>query len=124
MTLRPALIAAALAFAMPAQAEEVLFKCTFDWRCDPNRKCDDAWLDLRYKVDVETSAVTRLAGDPLTEASLILGDRALTILEAPVSGGTATTTVMLTDGEAVHTDHAIEGVTLSPMIYLGECITF
>jgi len=119
--------AAALAgpgfFSAPAAAEKVIFKCHFDWVCDPNRACADAGLDVRFRVNLETNAVERLGGDALTGAGLILGDRAITILETPVSGGAATTTVMITDGEAARSENLVEGVTLTPMQYLGECIT-
>ena len=126
MTL-PRLIALALASLSlapsPAAAEEVLFKCYFDWVCDPNRKCIDAGLDLRFKVDVEANTVVRLGGEATSSFSLILGDRGLTMLETPISGGTATTTVQISNGWAVHSDHGFDGPDMAPMQYLGDCQT-
>ena len=86
--------------------------------------CQDAGLDARFKVDLETNDVSRIGGNALSQFSLILGDRAITILETPISGGTATTTVKISDGEAVHSENLITGNTLTPMQYLGECVTF
>jgi hypothetical protein len=106
----------------PALAEEITFKCYFDWVCDPNRKCQDAGEDIRFKVDVENNAVTRLGGNEMSQFSLILGDRALTILEITISGGTTTTTIKVSNGEAVHSVNGIEGNTLTPFQYLGECV--
>jgi hypothetical protein len=110
--------------ATPASAESVLFKCFFDWSCDPNRKCQNAGLDVRFRVDTDTNGVTRLGGDPLVTPSMIFGDRAITILEEPISGGLATTTIMLNSGEAVRSENLITGRLLTPMQYLGSCQTF
>ncbi|MCI2398329.1 hypothetical protein [Aliiroseovarius subalbicans] len=105
-----------------AQAEEILFKCLFDGVCDPDRsKCESADLDLRFKVDTEANTVTRLGGNTTSRFSLILGDRALTMLEVPISGGTATTTVLMDGGWAVHSDNGFEGANLSPKQFFGEC---
>ncbi len=108
----------------PAQlaAEEILFRCWFDWVCDPNTRCDHAGEDIRFRVDSETNTVSRIGGNELSAFSLILGDRALTVLETPISGGTTTTTIMIDTGNAVHSENAVSGRDLSPRQYLGECI--
>ena len=122
MSLRVALTLAALLAPLPAAAEEVLFRCWFDGVCDPDRgACDAAELDLRFKVDTETNAVTRLGGTLTSAYSLILGDRSLTMLEVPISGGTATTTVEIGGGWAVHSDNGFDGAALAPKQYFGEC---
>ena len=123
MTARAIIKGAALAvlLALPAQAEEVIFRCYFDWVCDPNRKCQDAGEDIRFRVNLETNGVERLGGNALSKFDLLLGDRALTVLERPVSGGIATTTIMLSGGDAVHSENLIDGRVLSPMQYLGQC---
>ncbi len=107
----------------PLAAEELLFKCYFDWVCDPNRTCTDADLDLRFKVDTETNEVERLGGNPTSTFSLLLGDRGLTMLEVPISGGASTTTVQISNGWAVHSDNGFSGADLAPKQYLGECVT-
>ncbi len=114
-------LALAAGIAPPVQAEEVIFRCFFDWMCDPNRKCIDAGEDIRFRVDLETSTVERIGGNDLSQFDLILGDRALTILERPISGGTATTTIMVSGGDAVHSENLIDGRLLSPRQYLGQC---
>lgn len=121
-------LGAALALTMgaapaPVAAEEVLFKCYFDWVCDPNRKCIDADLDLRFKVDIDNNTVTRLGGNETSSFSLILGDRGVTMLETPISGGPSMTTVQISNGWAVHSDHGFDGADMAPMQYLGECTT-
>lgn len=116
-----------LAMAMlstPVMADEILFKCYFDWGCDPNTKCSDADLDIRFKLDTETNEVTRVGGNQLSTFSTLIGDRAVTFLEIPISGGTTTTTISTQNGLAVHSEHTIEGIDISPRQYLGECITF
>lgn len=107
----------------PAVAEEVFFKCHFDWDCDPNRKCTDADLNLGFHVDTETNSVSKVGGDPTSTFSLILGDRGVTILETMLSGGTATTTVSIMGGDAVHSTQPFDGMDLAPHQYLGECVT-
>ena len=94
---KPAALALAVLFAPPVAAEEVIFRCWFDWMCDPNTRCADAAEDIRFRVDVEANTVTRLGGNALSQFDLLFGDRALTVLERPVSGGTATTTIMLSN---------------------------
>ncbi|MDU8926912.1 hypothetical protein RXV86_05910 [Alisedimentitalea sp. MJ-SS2] len=121
------LIALACAqLALPAQAEEVVIKCYFDWSCDINRKCQDADIDVRFRADAETGTVKRIGGgamSQLDELELILGDRAITILEKPISGGAATTTLMISNGDAVRSENLITGIRLTPMQYLGQCQT-
>ena len=113
----------ALLSASPAQAESVIFKCVFDWSCDINRSCQDAMLDVRFRTDVETTSAERLGGDPTVALEVILGDRALTFLERPISGGAATTTVMIDNGDAVRSENLVTGRLLTPMQYLGSCMT-
>lgn len=110
--------------AMPslASADSFVFRCYFDWVCDPNRSCTDAGKDIRFRIDPETNAVERLGGNDLSDFSLILGDRAVTILETPISGGATTTTILNADGSAVHSENAIDGRVLAPMQYLGTCV--
>ncbi len=118
---RAATLALALA-ATPAAAEEILFKCFFDGVCDPDRStCEAAELDIRFKVDTETNAVERLGGEPTSSYSLILGDRAVTLLEVPISGGTATTTIPTGGGWSVHSDNGFNGADIAPKQYFGEC---
>lgn len=122
--MKHALICLGLALsALPAQAEEIIFKCYFDWVCDPNRKCSDASLDVRFRVDVDTNSVSRIGGDQLSETEVLLGDRALTVLEKPISGGVAATTIMIGNGNAVRAENLITGRDLTPMQYLGNCQT-
>lgn len=105
----------------PAQAGELFFKCQFDWVCDPNRSCGDAALDLRFAVDEETQAARRVGGSDTSVFSVILGDRAVTLLEVPISGGVSVTTVTTRDGAAVHSENALQGTTLEPRQYIGFC---
>lgn len=106
----------------PLVAEEILFRCFFDGVCDPDRmKCEAAGLDIRFKVDTETNTVDRLAGEPTSAFSLILGDRALTVLEVPISGGTVTTTIPMDGGWSVHSDNGFNGAEIAPKQYFGEC---
>ena len=118
-------IAAAVALLLtpaPASAEEILFKCFFDGVCDPDRMtCEASGLDVRFKVDTETNAVEQLGGEPTSAFSLILGDRALTVLEVPFSGGTVTTTIPTGGGWAVHSDNGFNGADIAPKQYFGEC---
>ena len=123
MTRILALLSVLITAAPAVQAEEVIFKCWFDWSCDPNRTCQDAGLDIRFRVDADTNAVSRIGGDPLIVMSLIFGDRAVTILEQPISGGLATTTVMISNGNAVRSENLVTGRDLTPMQYLGTCQT-
>ncbi|MDJ0993985.1 MAG: hypothetical protein QNI90_10450 [Dinoroseobacter sp.] len=110
-----------LVLAQPAQAEEFIFRCFFDWVCDPNRTCQDAGEDIRFRVNPETNAVARIGGNDLSSFTLLIGDRAVTVLEQTISGGTTTTTIMTEDGFAVHSENAITGQLLTPMQYLGTC---
>ncbi len=118
-------LAAAVALLLapaPATAEEILFKCFFDGVCDPDRmKCEASGLDIRFKVDIETNAVEPLGGEPTSAYSLILGDRALTVLEVPFSGGTATTTIPTGGGWSVHSVNGFNGADIAPKQYFGEC---
>jgi hypothetical protein len=118
--------ASVLLSALPAQAQaqDMLFRCTFDWVCDPNRKCQDAQLDIRFKLNSETNQASRIGATGPGTTNVIIGDRAATFVETPISGGVSTTTVKLSDGEAVHSSHAIDGTTLSPMQYLGNCVVY
>jgi len=118
------LVAATSLTALPAQAEQVVFRCYFDWVCDPNTKCDHAGEDIRFRVDLETNSVERIGGNTLSQFELLLGDRAITVLERPISGGTATTTLMLDGGDAVHSENLITGRDLTARQYLGECTAF
>ncbi len=111
----------ALLLAQPVQAEEFVFRCFFDWACDPNRTCQDAAQDVRFRVDPETNAVSRIGGNDLSAYSLLIGDRAVTILEQTISGGTSTTTIMTEDGFSVHSENLVTGQLLTPMQYLGTC---
>ncbi|MCA0873397.1 hypothetical protein LCL97_21405 [Seohaeicola saemankumensis] len=119
-----ALIATTSLTTLPARAEQVVFRCFFDWVCDPNTKCDHAGEDIRFRVDLETNSVERIGGNRLSEFNLLLGDRAITVLERPVSGGTVTTTLMLDGGDAVHSENLISGRELAARQYLGECTAF
>lgn len=110
--------------ALPAQAEQVVFRCFFDWVCDPNTKCDHAGEDIRFRVDLEANTVERIGGNPLSAFDLLLGDRAITFLERPISGGTVTTTVMIDGGDAVHSENLITGRDLTARQYLGNCTAF
>lgn len=103
--------------------EEVVFRCFFDWSCDPNRKCQNANLDVRFRANPATNEVSRIGGDPLVELELFLGDRAITIQELPISGGMTTTTLMINSGDAVRSENVITGRELTPMQYLGSCQT-
>lgn len=117
-------MAASLILATPVSAEMAIFRCTFDWVCDPNRKCDYANLDVRFKVDLVTEKVERIGKkNDLVELEMIFGDRAITILEKPISGGLTSTTLMINDGTAVRSENEIKGHDLAPMQYLGECIS-
>ena len=120
--MRHALTALALAFAAPAAADEILFKCWFDGICDPDRMtCEGAGLDVRFRVDPATGAVEALGGEATSAYSLILGDRALTILEVPFSGGTTTTTIPTGGGWAVHSVNGFNGAEIAPKQYFGQC---
>ena len=122
--LRKCALAASLVLASPVAAEEVIFRCYFDWMCDPNRKCSDAELDVRYKVDLETEAAERIGmKSDLVELDMIFGDRAITILEKPISGGLTSTTLMINDGAAVRSENEVKGRDLAPFQYLGQCIS-
>ena len=110
---------------LAAQAEEViLFKCFFDWKCDPNRKCDNASLDLRIKHDTDTNEAEILGGQgsPLDKVGVHIGDRSVSFLSYQVAGSVDVTTIALMDGEAVHTSHRMDGTTMNPEQYLGECV--
>ena len=107
--------------AAPVRAEEVIFRCIFDWVCDPNRTCSDVAEDIRFRIDLEASTVERIGGNPLSAFQLLLGDRALTVLELPISGGTTSTTIMVDSGDAVHSANHIEGRILEPRQYVGRC---
>ncbi|PSL19425.1 hypothetical protein [Shimia abyssi] len=121
--MKPLLTTALLALApLAAQAEEHIFRCYFDWVCDPNTKCNHAGEDIRFKINIETNAVSRIAGNPLSDFDLIIGDRAITVLERPISGGTTTTTILTDNGDAVHSENAVDGRSLVPRQYLGNCI--
>ncbi|WP_299355658.1 hypothetical protein [uncultured Shimia sp.] len=112
------------AFAVPAAAEGIIFKCFFDWKCDPNRKCDHDGVDIRYKVDLETEVAERIGmKSDLIELEMIFGDRAITIMEKPISGGITTTTLLIDNGDAVRSENEISGRDLAPMQYLGQCIS-
>lgn len=116
-----AIIAAVAVCTGPAAAEDVVFRCAFDWVCDPNTRCDHAAKDIRFRVDVAAGTVSRLGGNNLSDFELLLGDRAITVLERPVSGGAVTTTIMLADGTAVHSENLVTGRELTPMQYVGNC---
>ncbi len=115
--------ASVIAFSpVPAQADEViLFKCFFDWKCDPNRKCIDADLDLRIKHNTDTNEAEVLGRSPLDQIGVHIGDRSVSFLAYQISGAVDVTTIKLMNGEAVHSTHKIDGITLTPMQYLGEC---
>ena len=105
------------------EAEEViLFKCLFDWKCDPNRSCEPASLDRRIKHHIETNAADIASGDPLDRVAVHIGDRSVSFLEMQISGAIDVTTIKLMNGEAVYSSHEIDGTTLTPQQYLGECI--
>ena len=106
----------------PGSAEEMLFRCYFDWMCDPNRTYQDAGLDIRYRLDTETNQATRIGHSGPGRIDAVIGDRAVTFVETPISGGLSTTTVLLGSGDAVHSTHAIDGVTMTPLQYLGNCV--
>ncbi|TCL09430.1 hypothetical protein BXY66_1477 [Shimia isoporae] len=108
--------------AAPVHADQFIYRCWFDWGCDPNTKCDHAGEDVRFRVETETNVVERIGGNPLSVFELVLGDRAVTILERPISGGTTTTTIMLDSGEAVHSENAVSGRDLAPRQFVGECV--
>jgi hypothetical protein len=112
--------------ALPLRAGEGVFGCFFDWACNPDTaRFEGTSEDFRFMADLETHAVPHLGGDPLIQASLILGGRAVTILEMPVSGGTAAAaTIRISNGEAVRSDHRIPGNTPGPRQLPGERITF
>lgn len=113
-----------LLFASPLAAEEIIFRCYFDWVCDPNRKCDHADMDVRYKVDLDTEAAERIGmNSDLVELEMIFGDRAITIMEKPISGGLTSTTLMINDGTAVRSENEVKGRDLAPFQYLGQCIS-
>ena len=105
----------------PARAEQLVVRCFFDWVCDPNRKCVDAGEDVRFRVDTEAQTVSRIGGNDLSTFELLIGDRALSVLEKPISGGTVTTTFLLDSGSAVHSENLITGRDLTPRQFLGEC---
>lgn len=119
--MRPAIIALLAVLAAPVSAEEVIVKCFFDYVCDPNRKCDNATLDLRFRLDSDTNAVERIGGNGTSEFSLILGDRAITVLEQPITGGANTTTILTETGDSVHSANRIDGRALEPRQYVGLC---
>ena len=116
-----ALLLSLLLAATPAHAEQVLFICYFDWVCDPNTKCTEADADIRFRVDIDANTVERIGGNSLSQFRLLLGDRALAILEQTISGGVTTTSIMVDSGDAVHSENSIKGTTLSPRQYLGRC---
>ena len=121
---QPIVLACSLALApVVAQADEIiLFKCSFDWLCDPNRKCVDADLERRIKHNTDTNTAEVLRGNPLNRMAVHIGDRSVSFLEMQISGAVDVTTIKLMNGEAVHSTHAIDGITLNPMQYLGECV--
>lgn len=108
--------------ALPVSAEEVILKCYFDWGCDPNRKCDHADLDIRFRANMETNTVEPVGRKGLSEYELIFGDRAITVLERPISGGVNSLTFLITGGHAVYSRNHIAGIDLEPAQYLGECV--
>ena len=117
-----AAVFATVLLAAPLAAEEILFKCFFDGVCDPDRmKCEASELDVRFKVDTETNEVEQLGGEVTSAYSLILGDRALTVLEVPFSGGTVTTTIPTGGGWSVHSVNGFNGADIAPKQYFGEC---
>ncbi len=107
-----------------APEEVILFKCYFDWKCDPNRKCDHADLNLRIRHNTDSNEATFVGdhGSPLDRIGVHIGDRSVSFLSYQVSGAVDVTTVALMDGEAIHTSHRIKGITMTPEQYLGECI--
>lgn len=121
--MKGALVMVPLIVAGPVSAQEMFFKCYFDWVCDPNRSCQQADLDIRYKVDLDSQTAERLGGNELSDFQIILGDRAVSFLEIPISGGVSTTTVSTMNGDAVHSENAISGIRLEPMQYIGQCST-
>lgn len=120
--IRTALTLALVMGALPASSEELIFRCYFDWVCDPDTKCSDAAEDVRFRLNTETNAVSRIGGNQLSEFELLLGDRAITVLEKPISGGSTTTTILIDGGAAVHSENMIKGRSLAPRQFLGECI--
>ncbi len=113
-----ALIATTSLTALPARAEHVALHYFFDWVRDPNTKCDHAGEDIRIRVDLETNMTQRIGANRLSEFNLFLGNRAITILERPVSGGRETTTLMLDSSDAVHSENLIPGRGLTARQYL------
>jgi len=111
-----------LCLAGPAQADEIIFRCVFDWVCDPNRTCQDAGEDIRFRVNTETNEVVRIGGNELSRFTLLIGDRSVTVLEQQNSGATTTTTILTEGGFAVHSENTITGQLLTPLQYLGSCV--
>ncbi len=60
-------------------------------------------------------------GSPTSRYSLVIGDRALTIIETPISGGTTTTTIPIGGGWAVHSVNGFNGAIIAPKQYFGQC---
>ena len=112
-------------FGFAAQAETIGFRCSFDGVCNPDATtCGAADLGMFYKLDTETSAVERVGSDGLSKLSAVYGDRAVSFVEIPISGGVSTTTILLDSGVAVYSSHAVEGVLLEPRQYFGTCAVF
>ncbi|NDR54857.1 hypothetical protein [Aliiruegeria sabulilitoris] len=108
-----------------ARADEViLFKCFFDWKCDPNTKCDHAALDLRIRHNTDSNEAEFLGnhGSPLDKIGVHIGDRSVSFLAYQISGAVDVTTIALMDGEATHSSHRIGGITMKPEQYMGECV--
>ncbi|SDJ73965.1 hypothetical protein [Aliiruegeria lutimaris] len=113
-----------LAGAMAQADEVILFKCFFDWKCDPNTKCDHASLDLRIKHNTDTNEAEFLGkhGSPLDTIGVHIGDRSVSFLAYQISGAVDVTTIALMNGEATHSSHRIGGITMKPEQYVGECV--
>ncbi|MHC0052909.1 hypothetical protein [Actibacterium sp. D379-3] len=119
--LRPALTALCAALApLPVLADPITFSCTFDWVCD-TQTCAAADLRLRIRLDSSTSEATIPGQTDPASIAVFIGDRAVSFVEVPISGGVRATTVKLATGEAVHSRNRIDGTDLTPDQYLGTC---
>ncbi len=122
---RLAPVAVAAMIGSYASAETIGFRCSFDGVCNPDATtCGAADLGIFFKLDTETNTVERVGSDGVSKISAVYGDRAVSFVEIPISGGVSTTTIVLDTSVAVHSSHALDGTLVAPRQYFGTCVAF